>query len=132
MAIDTRITMIAMTIISSTMVKPDSPRRIFLPVGIFRPIRRRLRALGVNVKNVLPAPAIGRRIVLRTAHAPVDRVSEGIFGDAPEESDFLVYLAGQLHSLDQRFQLVGIPIGVQLGRSEIAGIGVILVLIDGI
>src|ERR1700722_7353816 len=108
MAMDTRITTIAMTIISSTMVKPNSLRRIFLPVGIFRPIRRRLRTLGVNIKNVLAAPTVGGRIVFGAAHAPVGGVGEGIFRDAPEEFDFLVHLAGQLHTLDQHFELLGV------------------------
>src|ERR1035438_357381 len=134
MARDTRITMIAMTIISSTMVKPNS-RRLNprpLPVGVIGSIRRLVRALGINIEDVLPAPTVGGRVILGAAHAPVDGVGEGVLGDASQKSNFLVHLALQLDALHQGLQLVRVVIGIQILLAEIAGIGVVFVLVDEI
>src|SRR5580658_5321127 len=125
MAIEIRITMIAMTIISSTMVKPNSRRRSLsaarcLPVGVIGSIRRLFGGLGINVENVLPTPTVGGRVVLGAAHAPVGGVGEGILWNASQESDLLIHLALQLDAFHQGFQLVRVAIGIQVLLAEIA------------
>src|SRR5580704_13227349 len=97
---ETRITMIAMTIISSTIVKPSWRPRPRLPVGIVSAIRGLFRGLGVHIEDVLSAPTVGRGIVLGAAHAPVGGIGERVFGDAAQEADLLVHLAGELDAFD--------------------------------
>src|ERR1039457_3941598 len=132
MASDTRITMIAMTIISSTMVKPNSrgrnssPAR-FLPVVVSCSIPRLFRGLDINIEDVLPTPAIGGWVVLGAAHSPVGGVGEGVLGDSSQEPDLLIHLALQLDAFHQGLQLVREVIGIQLLLAEIAGIRVVLV-----
>src|SRR2546425_9675595 len=100
-ATEMRITTMAMTIISSIMVKPFlrrgdrgtgrrgdtkpddvslfspsprlpvSPSMLVLPVRITSPVRRLLQGLAVYIKHVLPAPAHRLGIVLRAANPPV-------------------------------------------------------------
>src|ERR1035441_8216606 len=109
--------MIAMTIIISIMVKPNSRRRncrpaSFLPVGVIGSIRRLFRGLGINIEDVLPTPAIGGGVVLGAAHAPVGGVGEGILGDSSQKPDLLIHLALHLDAFHQGLQLVGIVIGI--------------------
>src|ERR1700684_582376 len=100
MARDTRITMIAITIIISIMVNPNSPRRSssparFLPVGVIGSIRRLFRGLGINIEDILPTPTVGGRVILGAAHSPIGGVGEGILGDPPQKPDLLIHLALQ-------------------------------------
>ena len=45
-----------------------------LPLRVSRPVRRLVRALGINVEHVLPAPARRVRIVARAPQPPLERV----------------------------------------------------------
>src|SRR5579885_1090026 len=131
---ETRITMIDITIISSIMVKPARPRRpgrLPSPLRVRGPIRSLLCGLRIHVKHVLAAPTVRFRIVPRAAYAPVGGVREGIFGDAAEEPDLQVLRAGGLHAFHQGLELVGVPVGVELFFAQVAGVGVVLEAING-
>src|SRR5450631_1215719 len=108
--------MIAITIINSTMVKPNSRRRIRrpLPVGVTSSIRRFLRCLGINIENVLPPPTVGGWIVLGAADTPVLVIGEGVLGYASQEPNLLVHLPLQFHAFHQRLQLLRVVIGIHL------------------
>src|SRR5882762_12489 len=107
MAIETRITMIDITIKSSMSVNPKwSTRRRGdraarqSPLCIRSPISRFLGALGIDVEDVLAAPAGRLRVVLHAALSPVGRVGHGIFRDSAQEPDFLVHLPGEFDAVD--------------------------------
>src|SRR5581483_10109258 len=100
-AIETRMAITAITIINSISVKPrrDRGRRsMSLPLRIRRSIRCFLRALGVNVEQVLTAKGLRFRIVACAALAPIVGVSHRVFRYAPQKMDLLVHFAGQLHA----------------------------------
>src|ERR1017187_1465536 len=83
-AMEIRITMMVTTTISSTKVKPRR-RRSVLPFGIGCTIRGLVVGLGENLEHALAPPALGFRVVLRTAHAPLVLPRKGILGNAPQE-----------------------------------------------
>src|ERR1700722_17824121 len=92
MAIDTRIEMIAITMISSISVYPRRADLVdsfsmSLPLRIGSSIARPLHALGVDVEHILPGPAIRFGIVLRAALAPVVGPRHGIDGNAAQKLD---------------------------------------------
>src|ERR1700733_11289467 len=121
-AMPARIKMIVMTIIISMSENPAArhPRRLeepspgvrcrpkvgnwkefmrALPVGIFRPVRRHRLGLRVNVKNVVPAPAGGIRVILHGAQAPIGFSGHRIDWNFSQVAHF----AGRAgHSLERR------------------------------
>src|SRR5579864_1748051 len=141
MAIVIRTTMMVMTTISSTKVNPRGTDQrglrsgcspAGLPFGIGRAIGCLLVSLAVDVEHVLAAPTGGLGVVLVAAHTPFAVACKGIAGNPPQEMHFLVFGAGQLHALHQLLQGLGIAVGALLERAERAGIGEILIFVDGI
>src|SRR5436190_24214787 len=101
MAIETRITMIDITIKSSMSVNPKSRTRRRgeaatrrSPLCIRSPISGLVGALGINVEDVLSAPASRLWVVLHASLSPVPRVGHGILGNAAQKPDFLIHLPG--------------------------------------
>src|SRR2546425_8568528 len=70
-----------------------------LPLRIRSSIRPSLGALGENIEQVLAPPTVGLRIVLVAALSPIRRVGHGVLRDAPQKTDFLVHLSGQLDAV---------------------------------
>src|SRR5579872_6214545 len=92
------ITMMVITTISSTKVKPSRP----LPLRIRRSIGCSLLCLAVNREDVLPAPIGGLRVVLIAAKAPFGLAGEGVERNGAEEADLLaVGVIGQLDAFDE-------------------------------
>src|SRR6267378_1736175 len=120
MAIDTRMAMIAITIINSISVKPSRLRETRFcrtsPLGIGGAISRLIGALAIHIENVLTSPGLRLRVVLIAALAPVERISHGVLGDAPQEFDLLIHLSGQLYAFHQLLQGLGPAIGSELLR----------------
>src|SRR5215470_18073926 len=100
MAIVMSTTIIAITTINSTKVKPkreaaerrDESRRgrheclrHVLPLRIRRTIGSLLESLGIDIENILPAPTVGLRVVLVTAHTPLRRIGERVVRDAAQQ-----------------------------------------------
>src|SRR5208337_2987768 len=129
MAMLIRITMIVITTISSTKVKP---RRPLLPLRIGRSIGRFLVRLGVHIEYVLAAPTICCGIVLVAPHAPFGRVGERIVRNAAQQLDLLVVGgAADLHSIHQVLQRLRPAIGALLHQAEHAHVAIVFVLVDG-
>src|SRR6266849_7457973 len=102
--------MMDITMSSSINVKPKIERRRRgepppfcasgnLPLRIRSSIRCSVGALGVNVEQVLAAPAVGLGIILCAALTPIRRIRHGVLRDAPQKTDFLVHLSGQLDAV---------------------------------
>src|SRR5208283_3793615 len=123
-----RMEMIAMTIISSISVKPQT----CLPIRIGRAIRRFLRGFGIDVEYVLTAEALGLGIVLVASHSPVRRFGEGVAGNAAQEADLSALgVVGELDPLYEHIQAVGITVRVDLGGSDLLVVASVLVFVDG-
>src|SRR3954471_709743 len=126
--------MIAITMTSSMSVQPPRPRRARLPVDILRAVEGGTVAPGVDVVNVLAAPAGGIRIVLIGAHAPLLCVRHRVHRDAAQELQLpSAGVAVGPDALDQDLELRRIPFRarLQLGRRDLLQIGGVLVAIDG-
>src|SRR5438128_370169 len=133
MAIVMRITMMLITTMSSTRVKPLDPpslplmnflrdrvgRSMLLIFRIRCSIRRLLIRLAVNIENILASPALRLRIVLIAAQAPLVSSGERIARDAPQELHDLAIRPRQLHALHENFHGFGIAIGPDLRGSEV-------------
>src|SRR5450759_1946539 len=133
-----RITMIVITTINSTKVKPRSRRmarraRPFtgLPFCVGLSIGCLILCLAVHVKHALAAPAQALGVVLVAAHAPFGLPGKGIRWDAAQEAHLLAVRAWQLHAFHQDVQGLGPVIGAEFLGAEIAEVGIILVLVDG-
>src|ERR1700756_1293719 len=98
--------MMAMTIISSTSVKPASLLRILriiaLPVGILFAVQGRALRFAVDVEHALPAIGVRRGIILHRPQTPLRLSGHGIDGNAAQKLDFLSL---DINTLDQRFQV---------------------------
>src|SRR5450756_2485469 len=107
-----RITMIVITTINSTKVKPRSrcmarrarpftglPFRIGLSIGCL------ILCLAVHVEYALAAPAQALGVVLVAAHAPFGLPRERIRRDAAQEAHLLAVRARQFHAFHQDVQL---------------------------
>src|SRR5690242_6066857 len=104
MAIVTRITMMVITTMSSTKVKPslaDLGVRPTLPLGICRAIGRLIAGFAIDVEDVLSTPARGLGVVLVAAQAPVFLLGEGVPRDPAEEADLLAVGGVEFYALDQ-------------------------------
>src|ERR1041385_8813176 len=101
-AIVIRITMMVITTISSTKVKPRTREiqarfpalaalrsRFGLPLGIRFAIGRLLIRLGIHCKHILSAPTGGSGVVLIAAQTPLVLAGERIAWDLAEQPDFL-------------------------------------------
>src|SRR3974377_1645602 len=114
MAMETRMTMIVTTTISSTNVKPRDARA--LPVLVGRAIGRFLLRLSEYIEKVLSSPGVGAGIVLRAAHAPFVFTGERIFGDGAKELHFgAIGVVGEQLAFHQNVQRFRVAIGTQLG-----------------
>src|ERR1700730_12996377 len=91
MATDISTAMIAITIMSSTSVNPNLRLLMNSPLRVGRSVAPLVRALGVDVEHVLPAPSLPFRIVASAAKAPVVGVGHRIFGNPPQIFDLLVH-----------------------------------------
>src|ERR1039458_9341852 len=119
MAMLIRITMIEITTISSTKLKP---RRFIArsPLRISRSIGRLLVGLAIYIEHVLAAPTIPLGVVLVAAHAPLGCVGERVAWNAAQQFDLLVVGgAADLHSLHQCLQ----RLRPAVGRSEERRVG---------
>src|SRR5271155_1561393 len=98
-----RMTTMAITIISSTSVNPNSrrlPLRIRYAIGVF------FGTLGKDIEHILAAPSAALGIVLHAARAPVRRVRHGIDRDAPQKLDLYVRgLAHAFHAINEVLKL---------------------------
>src|ERR1035438_3940429 len=142
MAMLIRITIIVITTMSSTNVKPRSrargarPPRFCLPykelpIGIWFPIRVLVGGFGVDVKNILAAPTAGGRVVLIAAQSPLVLIGERVARNAAQELHQLAVRAlRQFLPRHQNLQGFGVTVATGLGRAEIAHIAVVLVPID--
>src|SRR5262249_42937901 len=70
-----RITMMVMTTINSTKVKP----RRRLPLGIGRSIGCLFGSFGIHVEDVLTAPTVGLGVVLRAPQPPLLLAGKRVF-----------------------------------------------------
>src|ERR1019366_2874357 len=133
-----RITMIVITTINSTKVKP---RRRFLarrarsftglPFRVGLSIGCLFLCLAVYVEYALAAPAQAFGVVLVAAHAPFGLPHERIRRDAAQEAHLLAVRARQFHTFHQDVQSLGPVIRAEFLGAEIAEVGIVLVLIDG-
>src|ERR1700693_3784601 len=113
MAIVMRITMMVITTIISTKVKPNwrLRRLTLLRPTLLRPWARAtlvirvcsptaifLRGLGVYVKHILPAPTLRGRVVLVATQTPCGGMRERVQRNAAQELEFLAVRTGQLHA----------------------------------
>src|SRR5216684_1337229 len=122
MPIVIRISRIVMTIINSRSVKPSHEARfplqrlsvheysftrlfmassfwartLFLPVRVFRSIKRCSLRLRVHVEYVLPPPTVGIGVVLNGSQPPVGPAGHRVDGNAPQESDLPVVARAKL------------------------------------
>src|ERR1700753_3945577 len=105
-----RITMITITTISSTKVKPRKRRQaICLPFSIGLTIRIHISGFRKDVKDVLSAPGSGLGVVLIAVHTPVILAGEGVARDSAQELHLLAVGAlAQLHALYKDVQSLGI------------------------
>src|SRR5579883_465597 len=141
------ITMMVITTINSTKVKPRTPLRARatgvglansdgcrdcrLPLGIRCSIGCLLLRLAVHGEDVLAAPTGRCRVVLIAAQAPFPFAGEGIGRDAAEEADFLaVGVVGQFYAFHQLFERLGVAIGSDLHGAEVAGVAEVLIFVD--
>src|SRR5262245_23783251 len=115
MAIDTSIPTIETTMRISTSVKPR-----LLPLRIGCSISSLVHRSGVNVEHILPAPGVGLGIVLHAPFSPILAVRHGINGNPAQELDLLVHLVGDLDTVNQDVQRLGIAFGPDLHRSKVA------------
>src|SRR5512146_241779 len=90
-AIEMRITMMVMTTMSSTNVKPAARRSRDLPFGIRTPVWSFVRGFAVNVEDVLPAPTGGGRVVLIAEQTPFAFAGERIDRNPPQEFHLLSF-----------------------------------------
>src|SRR6516225_10172573 len=125
-------TMMVMTTMSSTKVKPRSrgisrgcrspgsrePRLPLLPLGIRCTIGSLLVGLAIHIEDVLAAPTQGFGIVLITAHTPLRSAGERVAWDAPHQVDLLILGSGQLNALDELFQGFRIAVRTLLDRAK--------------
>src|SRR5581483_1647313 len=85
----------------------------------------------VHIEHVLPSPARRLRIVLRTVETPVGGIREWVFGDAAQETHFLIYGSAELHAVDEYLQILRIILRAQLLRAQVAGFRHVFVLVNG-
>src|SRR5271157_3727400 len=162
MAIEIRITIIVMTTISSTKVKPRRralwARKSFhgpasgrltigrrlticptwpgplpgLPLGVRSSIGSLLGGLGVDVEDVLAAPTGGLGVVLIAAQSPVGLAGDRIARDVAQEAHLLAFGTRQLHALHQHLEGFRVTVRVHLVGAEVALIAIVLILVDGL
>src|SRR6476661_727321 len=132
MAIVARMPMIAITMISSSSVKPlcrsrsglrmgsliffVSTSRSPLPVGDAvqaGPLRK-----GEDVVDVLAAPGGRVEGVLVAAEAPLVLAGHRIDRNLAQELELLVHLADDRHPLDQHVELLRVPLGAEVHRDQ--------------
>src|SRR6516165_3119473 len=102
-----------------------------LPLRIGRAIGCLVLRLRVYGEHVLSTPTGGFRVVLIAAQAPFRLAGEWVLGNGAQEADLLaVGVVGELHAFDQLVERLGVAIGADLHRAEVAGVAEILVLID--
>src|SRR5712692_9953114 len=136
MAIDISTAMIAITIISSISVKPKRRRppeaaaMRLSPLRIGCSISRLVHALGVNVEYILAAPGLRLRVIARAAHAPLAGIGHGVFGNAAQIMNLLVHRTHGLHAFHQLVQRFGIVVAIQLRRTDLALVHVVLEFVD--
>src|SRR2546426_134640 len=115
-AMETRITMIVITTMSSTKVKPRRRRR--LPLCIRSSTGILIHGFAVDVKDTLAAPTLTLRVVLIAAHAPLGLPGERVQRNAAEEAHLLSIGPRQLHAFHQDIEGFGPVIGAELLRAQ--------------
>src|SRR6185436_9982952 len=143
MAMVARMPTMAMTMISSSRVKPRSVSwhcwirfRMVLPSGVPRlplPVRHVIQSDAVrqrvDVIDVLSAPGGGVGLVLVAAQPPFALPGHRVEGNAAQQLELLVHLSDDLHPLHQDLQLGRIAFRAQVHRNQ-AHVAVPLVLVD--
>src|ERR1035441_7694264 len=136
MAIEMMITMIVITTINSTKVKPRSRFQARahpftgLPFCIRLSIGGLFLCLAVHVEYALAAPALALGVVLVAAQTPFSLPGERIRRGAAQEAHLLAVRARQFHAFHQDVQGFGPVVAAELLGAEIAEVGIILVLAD--
>src|SRR5215469_17115924 len=123
-AILIRITMIVITTIISTNVKPRRRRQSlpafgFLPIGIIGAIARFLHCLAMYVEHVLPAPALRGGFVLVAAQRPLGGVRERIDWNLSQKIQLLPVGTWHLDSFYKDVEAFRIAIGPSLNLPEV-------------
>src|SRR5215813_13266534 len=114
-AIDTSIPMIETTMRISISVKP----RRLLPLRVRGSIASLIHAVSIDVEHVLPAPGVGFGIVLHDAFSPLPCAGHRIERNPAQEFDFLIHLVGELDTLHQAFQRLGVAFRSYFQGAEI-------------
>src|SRR5712691_13524766 len=102
--------MIETTMSISISVKP----RRSLPLRVRGSIASLIHAVGIDVEHVLSAPGVGLGVVLHAAFSPLPRAGHRIERHPAQEFHFLIHLVGDLDTLDQNFQSLGVAFGSYL------------------
>src|SRR5215469_10209393 len=134
MAIVMRMTMMAITTIISTKVKPRRPaasRRNPLPIRIVGSIGRFLRCFAIHVEDVLSAPTLRFGVVLIAAQSPILAMSERIHGNAPQQIKLLAIGSGQFDAIYQNIERLREAISPGLDWPKEIGVTHVFVLVDG-
>src|SRR5580692_10465514 len=110
MAMVMRITMIVITTIISTKVKPARfkpcfrrpwARATFSVIRICSPTAVFLCSLAVYIEHILPPKTLRRGVVLVAAQTPFGGVCERVHRNAAQELELLAIRTGQLHAFHQ-------------------------------
>src|SRR6185369_4676946 len=134
MAIVARMPMIAMTMINSSSVKPRSRSRMAhlpfsLPITVAHSVETDSLRQGVDIVNVAAAPGARIRSVVVAAQPPLVLAGHRIDGDAAQELQLLVDLAGERDPFDQGVELGRIALGADVDGDH-PGVAVTLVFVD--
>src|SRR3984957_13194185 len=135
MAMVMRITMMVITTIISTKVKPNWRLRRPWARATFSVIRVRpaiaifLRSLAVHVKHILAAKTLRSGVVLVATQAPFGAVRERVQWNAAQELELLAIRTVQLHALHEDFQTFGKPVGAHFHLAQVGRVAHVLVFV---
>src|SRR5882762_11777399 len=140
-----RMTISAITIISSMRVNPSNPRTDapadrrtrepanHLPVTIFGSVERGRAALRVHVEHVVSAPRRGVRLVLVGPQAPFHAVGHRVDRNPPQVLELpAARVARRADALDERLEIrrIAFAVGTQLRRRNLPDVDRVLELVD--
>src|SRR5208337_321230 len=101
-----------------------------LPITVLGPIQGGPIALGINIKNVLAAPAPRVRIILHRAHPPIGCVRHGVDRYLAKELVLRRSSSLQRDTIDERLKVRRITKGVYLDRHH-PPVSKVLVVVNG-
>src|ERR1035437_1167707 len=116
MATTARTPMMAITIISSTSVKPAVcfcfVLMATLPIRVPGAVQGRSLGFGMHVEDALSAVGVRRGVVLHGTQAPFGVAGHGVDGDTAQEFHLL---ALDVDAVDESFEIGRIVLAVNLG-----------------